>query len=327
MLTSSDLICLPYTPDLTRAGIAYACRTLTRGYVRISEPRIPTLRQIVTEVAVELALRRYLAAEDIPYDNLKTAPFTHPDRYDISFGGRLCGINLFRISDKTVIRHLHNDLGALFQASALVPKEQLESETLQDKDIYIFSFVTALITDSRAELERALRAGQPANCIHPLPDSWVRPKHWVSLGTLVLKSNSTKVISLELGGRGENRDHQTEPINLPPRCRVQTQGDFYTVAYMQSPILPDGRIGIHSPGLSQTHIVGPQDWGNIWVYGMDIILAGYLTRGEFRRNAHHMPSGSRILGHERIRTQNMAVPLSQLRPIDDLFERTRKWAR
>ena len=35
MISASDIIRLPYTPDLTEGGIAYACRSLNYTYNRM----------------------------------------------------------------------------------------------------------------------------------------------------------------------------------------------------------------------------------------------------------------------------------------------------
>jgi hypothetical protein len=40
---------------------------------------------------------------------------------------------------------------------------------------------------------------------------------------------------------------------------------------------------------SEAHVIGAFDWGNIWVYGMGIVLAGYLSREEFNRRAAPHP--------------------------------------
>ena len=69
------------------------------------------------------------------------------------------------------------------------------------------------------------------------------------------------------------------------------------------------------------------DWGNIWVYGLDILLTGYLTREEFSRNARLIPPGSRVFQYDRTRTKNLAVTVSELNQLSELFERVRDWSK
>ena len=87
MLTASDLIRLPYTPDLTEGGIEYALRSLSYTYDRMGGSPYERLRRIVAGVAVELAFRRYLSQQNIPFDVKGATPFTDPDRYDVALGG------------------------------------------------------------------------------------------------------------------------------------------------------------------------------------------------------------------------------------------------
>jgi tRNA(Ile2) C34 agmatinyltransferase TiaS len=59
---------------------------------------------------------------------------------------------------------------------------------------------------------------------------------------------------------------------------------------------------------------------------MDILLAGYLTRGEFNRNARAILPGARVFQYNHTRTKNLAVNIVELKPISDLLERVKTWA-
>ncbi len=327
LLTPEDLIHLPYTPDLTRAGIAYACRSLAYTYNRMGGSQAERLRRIVAGKAVELAFRRHINAQGVPHDNLGATAFTDPDHYDVAIGGRRCDLKSFQFFRKERIRRLRADPGLLLQAAALVPRDQMDSERLADKDLYIFAFLTGLVTAQRPDLERAIRAGQPVHLLVPMPEPWVHPTPWASLGQLALKTAAAQSLPLEIGGQAAGKSFQTEILTLAPGQRSVVQGDFYTLAYLHTPQLPDGDLGIHSPVLQQTHIIHPEDWVNIWVYGMRIILAGYITRAEFLRRAKRLPVGSRVLQYTQTRTENYALPVSELRPLAELFEKARRWGR
>lgn len=101
MITISDFLRIPYTPDLTEGGIAYAGRSLPHTYDRMGGSPFDRLRHIVAGVAVELAFRRHLTQQNIPFDIKGAAPFTDPDRYDVSLGGHRCDIKSFLISHRT----------------------------------------------------------------------------------------------------------------------------------------------------------------------------------------------------------------------------------
>jgi hypothetical protein len=325
MLAPSDLIRLPYTPDLTPTGIAYACRSLPYTYDRMGGSNFSRLRRIVAGKAVELAFRRYLGAEDVPYDDLGATPFTDPDHYDIGLGGRRCDLKSFLLSQKDTIHRIRRNPDHLLQASALVPTDQVASDHLNDDDLYIFAFVTALVTPHQVDLERAMAAGQPHFILFSLPSAWARPPHWISLGQLIMKSEASQPITVELGGQGADRDFQSEEIALSPGIRTRAQKDFYSLAYLHVPHIPAGRIGVHSTRMDRLCIVHPHEWGNIWVYGMDIFLGGYMTRGEFRRRAADLPPGSRVMQYFHTRTHNQTLFISDLYPLFELFSRVKQW--
>jgi hypothetical protein len=327
VLSVENLVHLPYTPDLTQAGLAYACRSLAYTYDRMGGSQAERLCRIVAGKAVELAFRRHLVVEEVPHDNLGATAFTDPDHYDVAIGGRRCDLKSFQFFRKERIRRLRRNPGILLRAAALVPRDQMESERLEDKDLYIFAFLTGLVTTQRADLERAIRAGQPVYLLYPMPGAWAHPVSWSSLGKLALKTAASTDLSLYVGGQSGDKSFQIENLNLAPRQRSVVQGNFYSLAYLHPAQLPDGDLGVHSPAMKQTLLISPQDWENVWVYGMDIILAGYITRSEFRRRARRLPVGSRVLQYAQTRTENYALPVSELHPPAELFETARRWGR
>jgi hypothetical protein len=119
---------------------------------------------------------------------------------------------------------------------------------------------------------------------------------------------------------------RTSSMELPPRTRVKLDEGFFSLAYVHIRSNPKARIGIHSPVLQETHLISEMEWGNIWLYGMDILLTGYLTRAEFNRNASSILPGTRVFQYEKTRTKNLAVNVSGLKPISDLLERVKAWA-
>ena len=326
MLTTSDFLHLPYTPDLTPGGIAYAIRSLPYTYDRMGGSPFSRLRRIVAGVAVELAFRRYLSEQEIHFDVKGSTPFTDPDRYDVSLGGHRCDIKSFLISRRQQITSLETRPEQLLKAPALVPSDQHAAGTHRQSDLYVFAFLTGLVAASRIDIEKALEAGQSAYFIHTLPKRWSKPKNWVHLGTLALKSESDQVHTIEIGGQAEGREFLTYSVTLPPRERIQVNQGFFSLSSIQIDRLPQGRVGIHSPALNDTYLIDPFGWGNIWVYGMSIILAGYITYDEFRHRASTIQPGSRVFQYAKTKTKNLAIPVNDLKPLPELLERVRVWS-
>jgi len=332
MITPSDFLHLPYTPDLTEGGIAYAVRSLPYTYERMGGSPFNRLRRIVAGVAVELAFRRYLSQQGIPYDVKGATPFTEPDRYDVSLGGHRCDIKSFLISYREQISSLRTRPESLLKAPALIPSDQHAADGHREDDLYLFAFLTGLIAASQEDLSKALGAGQPAYLIHTLPKSWSKPSTWQPLAPLTLKSESDQTLSVEIGGQAAGREFLTRKIALPPRTRVivdarpeERGNDFYAVSSIHLDQMPGARVGIHSPYMGEPYIVDPFAWGNIWVYGMNIILTGYIPREEFGRKSSQIQPGSRVFQYNKTRTKNLAVPVADLKPLGRLFEQVKAW--
>ena len=327
MLSPSNLIHLPYTRDLTEGGIAYAVRSLPYTYNRVGGNPYDRLRRIVASVVVELAFRRYLTEQNIPFDVKSAAPFTDPNQYDVSLGGRRCDIKSFFISYREQIAEMKRNPQVVLSAPALVPSDQNVADGRSDKDIYLFAFLAGLIAVSQSDLQKVTYTNQPHYLIHVMPEAWMRPGQWNPLGELVVKSDSAETQVIEIGGQVEGREMRTSVLEIPPRTRVKVEAGFHSLAYVHIRSNPKSRIGIYSPTLQETYLITEMDWGNIWVYGMDILLAGYLTRGEFNRNARAILPGARVFQYDRTRTKNLAVNVSDLNSIADLFERVKAWNR
>lgn len=327
MLSTSDLIHLPYTRDLTEGGIAYALRSLPYTYNRAGGSPYDRLRRSVAGAAVELAFRRYLTEQDVAFEVKAANPFTDPERYDVALGGRRCDIKSFLISRREQVAEMKRNPQVVLNAPALVPSDQNAAEGHSDRDIYLFAFLAGLVAASQEDMQKAIHKKQPLHLVHVMPDSWLRPSEWKPLGRLVLKSESAEGQVVEVTGQAEGREMRTVSVELLPNTRVQMDEEFFSVAYIQSKSLPGARIGIHSPARRETHLIGTPDWGNIWVYGMEVLLAGWLTREEFNRRASPIQEGARVFQYDRTRTKNLAAPVRDLKPISSLLERVKEWNR
>jgi hypothetical protein len=325
MLSSSDLIHLPYTRDLTEGGIAYAVRSLPYTYNRMGGSPYERLRRIVAGVAVELAFRRYLAEQGVPFDVKGATPFTDPDRYDVSLGGRRCDIKSFLITYREQIAEMKHNPELVLNAPALVPSDQNAAEGHTDNDLYLFAFLPGLIAASQDDLGKIIASNQPYHLVHAMPETWTRPEGWNPLGRLALKSESAETQIVEVNGQAAGREMRSIAVELPPRTRVPLDLELYSVASIRIQKPPEARIGIHSPALGETHLIGPLEWGNIWVYGTGVLLTGWLTRGEFNAHARSILPGARVFQYDRTRTKNLAVTVADLRPLSELFQRVKEW--
>ena len=325
MLTAADLLHIPYTPDLTEAGIAYACRSLASGHEYLGDFAMAHLRKIVADVAVELAFRRYLSEQATPFQVLETEPFTRPDQYDISLGGHRCKMKCCLVTRRDQIRQIRHNKSSLLQAQALVPIERFASEEAKPDDLYLFAFLLGLITVSPTEIEKALAAGQPAALLHLLPKTWARPGNWTPFERLTIKSECTVPITLELGGQDAERNLSVLTLELPSRQRLSVETNFHNLAYVRANRKPEARIGLHAAQLGDTYLIPANAWGNLWVYGMEVIFTGWLTHENYRRKASVLNAGSRTFLIEHTRAKNLLVPVAKLNPLGLLLQKVRAW--
>jgi hypothetical protein len=274
---------------------------------------------------VELAFRRYLSQQDIPFDVTAATPFTDPARHDVSLGGHRCDIKSFLISHRDQIAEIRRDPCVLLKASALVPSDQHASNGHSDNDLYLFAFLSGLIAASLSDLKKVAETNQQHYLIHVMPEKWRKPFNWNPLGALVLKSESDAEMLVEISGQDSGRGVLTRQVNLPPKTRVTVNDPFYSVTAIHIKNIPSARLGIHCPAQKETQIISPLNWGNIWVYGINIMLTGFISRGDFRQRAKLLPPNSRTFQYDHTKTKNLSVPVSELSPLPDLFARVREW--
>jgi hypothetical protein len=325
MISASDFIKLPYTPDLTEGGIAYATRSLSYTYDRMGGSLYSRLRRIVSGVAVELAFRRYLGEQGIPFDVKGATPFSEPDRYDVSLGGHRCDIKTFVMSKRNQITTTRRTPELILRAPALIPSDQFSPEYHSDQDLYLFAFLFGLTTNSPEDIQKAVDAGQRIYLIHPLRNDWSRPLNWAPFGRLALKSECSAPLKVEIGGQDAERNFITETLTLEPLTRSFAVNQYFSVAYIHTDTIPDARVGLHSGAKSEMILIQPHEWGNIWIYGMDIWVTGYISHEEFRRKASTIFAGSRVFQYSKTQTKNLSVPIADLRSLSELFERVKAW--
>lgn len=323
MISVSDVLHVPCTHDLIKGGIAHAIHSLPYQLYRASSSPYERLRRAVAGAAVELAFRRYLSEHEIPFEVKSALPFTERERYDVTLGGRRCEMKSFLISYSDQIAEIQQNPQVLLKAPALVASDQHAGDGHSHHDLYLFAFLSGFITTSQADLQKVIEAKQPYCFIHAMPEEWSRPSTWRPLGKLVLKSESEESLILELAGQDAGREIRSITVELPPRTRIEIQSEFFSLSHIHIKSVPAARIGIHNSVGKQTHTIGTLNWGNLWVYGQDIWLVGYIPREEFSRRARFIQAGAHVFQYNHTQVKNLAVPVAELRPLSELFGRVK----
>ena len=196
MIKPPDIIHLPFTTDLTEGGIAFSCRSLASSS-NLNETLTPDrLRDLVGGMATELAFKRSLSEQGVPFHVLGPTPFSYPNHFDVSLGGHRCELNYNLITRRQQIIRLRKDPALALHTSALLPLEQFSAERYKAEDVHIFAFLLGLVGSSREEMDKALTAHQPVCLIHSLPRGWSCPSDWHSMDNLALKSECELPITM-----------------------------------------------------------------------------------------------------------------------------------
>jgi hypothetical protein len=324
-LCTQDLIHLPYDDSLTTAGITYACRSLNYTQYQIQPPSPHSLRRIVASIAAELALRRWLEAECLAYNLIRTMPFTQPDQHTVTRGGRRLEVHSTFIAARHHIRRLRRNPSWLLEAQVDIPIDQFTSEHLAGGDLYVFVFLLGLETHSRADLARAQAAHQPFFLIAVPPSrEWRTYKPQSNLGRLDVSNHAVESIHLELGGQLSSRQFQSERLTLAAGQRVTLPLEFASINFLHPEHSPSGAIVVHSHGLGRSWKIDREAWANIWIYGLEILLAGWCTKGMFNRDSSLMPRRARTWLGRRNPTDSRAMPMTHLKPMVELIKRARQ---
>ena len=280
---------------------------------------------MIAEVGSELAFRRYLTLNKVPYTNLEANPFSDPDRFVILLGGRRCKLINFILTPEDQFKQVRVNLGILLDAQALVSKEHSTFSYSTPDDIYIFSFLNAKVTPDNLTTKQAFRTSQPIFLVHTLSRPWSSVDRRVSLGLLTFDSENSPSIKLDVNGLDLDRLPKTETVEVGPSKGKKLLRDYYTLNYLSTLEIPNKSVQLHSSSLSQTHFILPMDWKNLWVYGMEIIFTGYLTREEYHNRAKKLLPGSHVFQEDCTKEENLALPIRELRTLSHLFDQAKIW--
>src|SRR5512134_3712224 len=109
MISACDILHLPCTRDLIQGGIAYALRSLPYNFKHGGSSTYERLQHLVAEIVVEIAFRRYLSQQNIPFEVKAALPFHGHERYDVILAGRRCEIKSLLLSQSQHISRIRQN--------------------------------------------------------------------------------------------------------------------------------------------------------------------------------------------------------------------------
>jgi hypothetical protein len=289
MLKSSDLIRLAYSPDLTQAGIAIASRKLASGSIAGNSIDTRQLQREIAQTSGALAFHRYLIEQKIPFQLQQFSPFSQPEHATAVLGGRKCAIETSLITDVQTAGQTSHSAKRLLETSIRVPAGMHTSGPHGASDLAVFTFAIASVTDDRNSLLRKAEAGEPYLCSHVMPEAWRQPGKRKARGPLSFRYAGDTGISLEIFGLGVQHELCVEQVVVEPQSWVQSQQRYSALSCLHAGPLPTARLEIRRAAQRSAYTILPLQWRNLWLYGREIILIGYLTFEEIWELARAAP--------------------------------------
>ena len=166
---------------------------------------------------------------------------------------------------------------------------------------------------------KAQAVGSTDFLIYILPASWRKTGLKGVLTDLVVQSASDSEIAIELGGQRANNDFERQELHLPSGQTIMTVQGLTRLAYISTRHAPTVTISLREPRNNRTLHITPDRWGNLGVHGVEIILAGYLEVGEFRRRAHRLRPSAHPWEFDPDAPLSLSIPIQDLLPLPQLI--------
>lgn len=325
MLTAADLIELDCEDGLIQAGVQLACRAASQPGRFPELNSFDRIRLLAGDCIADLALRRCLSRSSIPHQTISSPGFNQAGSSDVVLGGRRCLTAAQLICSRKIIRQLRGSPQSILDRKVYLP-ERVVWDAYGDEDLFVFAFVLGLVTRSREAIKKALVARQPIYLFHRMPPAWSLPEVWSPMEKLVIKTDVSKLVSLSLHGQDGHQRYLSQTLEVQPHTRTEINTDLFSIGALQIDRVPSGPVGIHSPLLGETRLVAPYQWGNVWLYGIRVVLAGYIRKVDFYRQAGQANPLEALSANPCLKRESLlALPAAALKPLPGLFRKVEAW--
>ncbi|MEW6567504.1 MAG: hypothetical protein AB1449_04930 [Chloroflexota bacterium] len=258
---------------MIRAATAAACRERLPTGVAHS-PR--QLRRRVAHLAAELALRRWLDEQGLPYDLRLETPLTAPDHPHLFLGGRRVDIHIILIRSTRAIQALRSHPHGLLAWSLPGPAPTPAGLAPTPHDLIVFGILIGNLAPGLRQARIACDAGLPCALVASLPE-WILSR-LTGHSAIHLHYLGSRTLELDLvawrGGKPS-----THHVLLPPGDTTALPPGAGGIAWLHTTQLPDGPIELSCPFGPHWRLT-PARWNNLWIYAAEILLAGWRTRQE-----------------------------------------------
>lgn len=322
-LREEDWISIPYDESLSSSGAHLACRALAHDDPANWPPPVSRLHEACAGFAAELALRRWFERQMVPHRLLQDKPLTRPWHPGILLGGRRLDLQCMLLFRRAQIRQLKRNPSRLLDAHAHIPLRTLSAPVMDEGDLVVVAVLVGLTARSPYDIQKASASRLPMHLISTAPDAtWMSKSRRSYLGPITVSCQDPQPFNLELAGQNTARQWQTETLTLIQGSATSSL-KFRAVYYVHTDHLPSTPLLLKGAALDKRWITPTRDWKNLWIYGMDVIFVGWLTKGAFMQQAQRMPAGTRMRFGERMQHESLVLAFHKLRPMNRLITITR----
>lgn len=311
MIGASDLVRIPYNAELCRAGIEVACQRLAVSGPT-GKPVHGGLRRMAMQASAELALRRYLQARQARYEIIPRNPFDKPVEYELLLDGRRCTLVIQAITRQALVESALKQDSLLLEGYFTMPLAELALGERREADLYLFACVLAQELPRRRD---ALAQDGGALWLYLFPERWRHPPRWAPLGKVLLSTKAAGPLEVLITGWDAARSLVNESLAFHPDEPVRPRTQFYSLVSLRANRPPEREIGLTCSRFTRPLVIAPMQWSNVWVYGKQIILMGWLTQGEIRRG--WLANRSRLATFSN-QAESVSIPIRRLHPLREL---------
>jgi hypothetical protein len=194
----------------------------------------------------------------------------------------------------------------------------MHSDHLGHNDLLVFSFTGSLPDVSWQERRHGDPVEYPQVLIYLLPKSWQTFMREQERRSERFTLTSQEALELDVGGTSNERGFLSETVHLLPGQPFDVGPGFAQIAYLSTRQAPTKGISIQKD-LGRSHQITPERWGNLWIEGSAILLAGYIPVGEFRRHARRLHHPGSPWNNLSWPSSGMALPVRELLPLSRFF--------
>jgi len=196
---------------------------------------------------------------------------------------------------------------------AVAPWALRETATAREDDLMFFGLLLATEAPDQAQAAPVQAAGQSATVVHWLPAYWHRSAAPQMTFTLKAEEHlSVTLYGMDVHGRPLRhavilRADEAHRLTLP----------WQGVHALETRVWPRGRVGLQADGRG-VHVISPEAWENIYLYGKAVWLLGFTTWRKFWRQARYLRRGARSFPHGTHFSPAYGMPWCALEPLGAL---------